>query len=80
MGLLGLVGLVRLVGIVGIVGIMGIVGIVGIVGLVGLVGLLGLVERGECEPKPAKAWAGDVGAIVGQVLRVKAKGMQKQRK
>ena len=34
----------------------------------------------ECEPKLAKAWAGDVGAIVGQVLKVKAKGMQKQRK
>ena len=68
MGLLGLVGLVRLVGIVEIVG------------LVGLVGLVRLVERGECETKPAKAWAGDVGAIVGQVLRVKAKDMQKQRK
>ena len=46
----------------------------------GRVGLVRLVERGECEPKRAKAWAGDVGAIVGQVLKVKAKGMQKQRR
>ena len=28
-------------------------------------GLVRLVERVECEPKLAKAWAGDVGAIVG---------------
>ena len=44
--------------------------------LVRRVGLVGLVKRGECEPKLAKAWAGDVGAIVGQVLKVKAKDMR----